>query len=134
MNDIKPTATLPRIVAVLDCIDHGPCDPEPTATCPHCGADGRYVYHFLCEDGTTRGAMKGCIQLFPRTAASYECEKALAKFNNKKAHVSKWDERVLKALEQFRAGTLPLIGLEAVCAQVKAEKKTWMIMKGYARR
>lgn len=55
--------TLPRIVAVLGRSDSGEYG---AATCPHCGAAGRYVYTFQCDDGTTRGAMAGCLKLFPR--------------------------------------------------------------------
>lgn len=127
---------LPKILAVLACDDHGACDPEPTAVCPHCGADGRYVYTFLCDDGTTRGAMKGCIKLFPRSPAAGQCEKALAKqslASRGKGYASKWDERILTAIDQLRAGTLEIRTLEAICEGIVREKKAWMRSKGYIR-
>ena len=52
---------LPRVIEVLEVID---CGPGPSASCPHCGADGRYITRFRCDDGTTRGAMSGCFKLF----------------------------------------------------------------------
>lgn len=66
MNKIKPISTLPAVLAVFGVYDGGPCtDGMGTAICPHCGAEGRYVVNFLCDDGTKRGAMAGCFQLFP---------------------------------------------------------------------
>lgn len=31
-------------------------------SCPHCGCNGRKVYHFLCSDGKEYGAMSGCVK------------------------------------------------------------------------
>lgn len=55
--------SLPRIVRFLGTDDCGPGG----ASCPHCGATGRYVIHFQVEDGRRLGAMRGCVQLFPVT-------------------------------------------------------------------
>lgn len=128
---MKPVSTYPKIVAVLACDDHGPCDPEPSAICPHCGAGGRYVFTFLCEDGTRRGAMKGCIQLFPRSVAAVECEKALIKARTGKP--SRWDDRMLRAIEALENGHSDIRQLEAVALQIKNEKRAWMRQKGYIR-
>lgn len=127
---------LPRIVAVLSCEDHGPCDGGATAVCPHCGADGRYVYHFLCDDGTTRGAMKGCIKLFSMSPAAVECEKALAAaaaFRQGKGFISRANQRMLDAIEQLRAGVIDARALAAIAEGVKMEKRAWMRRKGFCR-
>jgi hypothetical protein len=127
---------LPKIVAVLAKDDHGPCDAGATAVCPHCGADGRYVYTFLCDDGTTRGAMAGCIKLFPRSIAADECEKALAKScaaRGGKGYLSRWDERMLNAIEQLQNGAIDCRTLEAIAQGIKMEKRNWMRSKGYCR-
>lgn len=34
---------LPKIIRFMYETDGGPCDDGPTAVCPHCGADGRYI-------------------------------------------------------------------------------------------
>ncbi len=117
------------IVAVIDCSDGGPCDPEPTASCPHCGADGRYIYTCLMSDGSHKGMMKGCLQTFAKDACARQCEIAM----EKKAHgyTSRWDERVLDAID-----ALPYTGIDAlrsVCRQVAIEKKSWMQKKGFRR-
>jgi len=47
--------------------DYGPVmDGDPgSATCPHCGAWGRYVYFFTTVDGEQHGAMSGCVETWP---------------------------------------------------------------------
>lgn len=55
------TAPLPAIVKMLGVDDAG-----AGASCPHCGATGRWIYNFLCEDGTQRAAMAGCLKQFPQ--------------------------------------------------------------------
>jgi hypothetical protein len=57
-------ANLPKVVRFLGVEDMGE---EADAHCPHCGAQGRYIYYFECEDGTRRGAMKGCYKHFPKS-------------------------------------------------------------------
>jgi hypothetical protein len=59
------TATsLPTIISFTDFIDSGEYG---NARCPHCGAEGRYTYIFETTEGT-RGAMAGCVKLFPYNA------------------------------------------------------------------
>lgn len=53
-------AKLPTIVRFLGTDDAG-----PGATCPHCGATGRYIVRFMVEGGRELGAMRGCAKLFP---------------------------------------------------------------------
>ena len=53
---------LPRIVKFLGTDDCG-----AGATCPHCGATGRFVVRFQVEGGRQLGAMRGCAKLFPVT-------------------------------------------------------------------
>lgn len=56
------TEKLPRIIRFEGCTDSGEFG---NTTCPHCGAQGRYVYHFVVEGDVRRGAMAGCIKLYP---------------------------------------------------------------------
>lgn len=59
-------ASLPRIVRFLK------AEYRPGSSCPHCGADGARVFTFITEDGKQRGAMAGCIQLFPKSPIARE--------------------------------------------------------------
>lgn len=100
MHTIAPTSTLPKILAILGCDDHGPCDDGATASCPHCGADGRYVYHFLCDDGKVHGAMAGCIQLFPKHPLTNKIKTVFEKkrdYDKKKWKLAEWDQTVIDA-------------------------------------
>ena len=106
------TLSLPRIVRFLGTSDGGPSDGKGSAECPHCGASGRYVHRFQCEDGTTRGAMSGCIKLFPvhpiasADMALNERERDLQKRFGPTASLNTWDKRIRVAIDAFYAGEM----------------------------
>lgn len=131
---INDSNVRPSIIAVLACDDYGPCEEGPTASCPHCGAAGRYVYTCLMSDGTRKGMMKGCLGTFAKDACAKQCESAVGKKaleSSGKGYLSKWDKQVLWALDHIETVGIP--GLRSVCQQVAAEKKAWMRSKGYCR-
>lgn len=110
---ITATETLPRITRFLGTTDSGPCEGgEPTAICPHCGSGGRYIHYFECEDGTTRGAMSGCVQLFPihpiaaDDMALRERERDLQQRFGKAAKLNSWDQKIREFIDAFYAGTM----------------------------
>lgn len=110
---ITATSTLPKIVRFLGITDYGPCDGgEPTAVCPHCGSGGRYVHAFECADGTRRGAMSGCVQLFPISLIATEDQKLtereldLKKRFGKDAQLNSWDKNIQAIIHRFYAGAL----------------------------
>ena len=111
-NSAPPIVTsLPKIITVLGVQDCGPCDPDPSGSCPHCGAGGRYIYTFLCEDGTKRGAMKGCIQLFPRHPLAFKVQGVFRKQMNyakKKWQLASWDTTVIDACGELEAKRMNL--------------------------
>jgi len=123
---LKATLTLPKIIYFIGLNDYGPCDRgHGSATCPHCGAEGRYVYAFICEDGTTRGAMKGCVQLFPKHLLATESLRILqkeAEYRAKKPtpwSLPSWDLKIKEAIERFAKGEIQQWEAEAI---VKSEK------------
>ena len=101
-------AALPRIIRFLGTSDAG----GPDAVCPHCGATGRYVHSFQCDDGSTRGAMSGCIQLFPvhpiaqADMALKKRETDLRQRFGPSASPNSWDQRIREAIDSFYAGTV----------------------------
>jgi hypothetical protein len=104
MNQLPTISALPKIITVLAVTDCGPCDPEPTGVCPHCGAGGRYIYSFLCEDGVVRGAMKGCIQLFPRHPFALKVQGVLKKqldYSKKQWKLASWDQAIIDATHEL---------------------------------
>lgn len=50
------TQSFPKLVAVIDYYE--------SDTCPHCGAGGKHVFKFMCDDGSVRAAMRGCLKLY----------------------------------------------------------------------
>lgn len=102
-------ADLPKLVQYLYTHDGGPCDDGPTATCPHCGADGRYVHWFKTADGDMRGAMSGCIKLYPVSPVAREdmrLREKEADYAKSGWQLPSWDKKMQQAIEAFYAGTL----------------------------
>jgi hypothetical protein len=97
--------------------DAGPCEPGwPSAFCPHCGSGGRYVWSFVCQDGTTRGAMRGCLDLFAQSSLAREqlasidrhaeaCAEERAGRKGARGPTS-WDKEVFGATTDLEAGRI----------------------------
>lgn len=100
---------LPKIVVVLGVTDYGPCDGGASAVCPHCGAEGRYVYTFRCVDGSTRGAMKGCLSKYPRHIFASESQRLLDKeadYKKQGWNLPSWDVEIKDAIFAFADGSI----------------------------
>lgn len=107
----NPYADLPKVVYVTGRDDAGEYG---AATCPHCGAEGRYVYRFICEDGTERGAMAGCFKQFPQHPFATKAAVLIAKqadYCEKGWMLPSWDEATLDAIHAF--GTQAISETEA---------------------
>ncbi len=105
--------SLPTITRFLYIQDHGPSDDgQGSTTCPHCGAHGRYVHHFIVEDGSHLAAMSGCVKLFPASPVAVEHQKLEDKLRKlqadygKDAHLNTWDTRKMEAIEGFYGGEI----------------------------
>jgi hypothetical protein len=95
-------ATLPRIVRFIETTDCG-----PGATCPHCGATGRWIVRFVTDDGRHLGAMRGCVQLFPVSQVAREglrLRDKAAKYAKQGWHLNQADTRALETIEAFESG------------------------------
>jgi len=130
---------LPKIVRFMGETDGGPCDDGPTAVCPHCGADGRYIQWFKVEgqDGEF-GAMRGCIQKFPiHWVANFhkklcERETELRRKYGNDAHLNSWDTRMMEAVEKFYAGDITEDDLKRTIDREAASKMAWRRRKAAA--
>jgi hypothetical protein len=106
MTTVGIYTDLPQVVAIIGKSDSGEYG---NATCPHCGAEGRYVYHFLCADGTTRGAMAGCFTKFPKHRFVAIHKRILDKkqeYARNNWNLPTWDATMLKAIEDFGNGLI----------------------------
>ena len=105
-----PLASYPRIIAFTGTHDGGPCDDGPTAVCPHCGADGRYVHFFRCDDGREYGAMSGCLELFPVSPVAriqkrlMDKERALRARYGPDAHLNSWQAKMAESIRVYQGG------------------------------
>lgn len=121
--------TLPRIVAITGTSDAGEFG---AATCPHCGAQGRYIKTFVCDDGTTRGAMAGCIRLFPISPLAKEQTALLDKARN--GRLNGWDTNKLAAIEDVLAGRKTAAEAQSVVDRENASRNAWIAKKYGGRR
>ena len=147
-REIKATNTLPKRVVTLRTIDCGPMeegDYEPSGICPHCGAGGRWIHVFLCDDGLIYGAMSGCINLFGKASNSKlakMAELAMAKekkrvrdleYRGKKTPVAKWFTNVLDALKDLELGNITLEEAEKIGTAEYFKRNAWLRDNGYIR-
>ena len=98
-----PVSTFPRIVSFLGTDDCG-----PGATCPHCGATGRWVVRFVVEDGRRLAAMRGCVKLFPASSLANEglrLRDKAARYKKEGWTLNQADTRALEQIEALENGT-----------------------------
>lgn len=136
---VNPYANLPKVVAITHFEDSGEYG---NARCPHCGAEGRYVYYFRCDDGTERGAMKGCFSKFPQHpfakihARIMDKQKDLDRINQERRQdrkLASWDVEQLEAIEAFAAGDMDEIEVDEIIRDAEARKNRWLKSHGYRR-
>jgi hypothetical protein len=126
-------SSLPKIVYLLGVDDSGEYG---NATCPHCGAQGRYTYFFVCDDGERRGAMAGCIKLYPQHefVAIHAAILQKQRDNQKKGwKLAGWDQETLDAITAYAAGKMSEGEAKDVIGRAKRAKAAWMKKKGYRR-
>lgn len=132
-------ASLPRIVRFLGTSDAGPLADGGGTVCPHCGAEGRYVHAFECEDGSRRGAMSGCVKLFPVSPIAeidmrlHERERDLRKRFGPTAKLNSWDAQIRDALDAFYAGTLDERSALMRAQVAEQAKRNWRRTRGLRR-
>lgn len=122
----QTAARLPRIIQFEGVSDSGEYG---GATCPHCGADGRYVWTFITEDGERRGAMAGCIQKFPVSKLAEEHKRIIERSKDRAKNGQKlasWDIAKLAAIEAVRDGELTADQALLVVQSENAKRKQWM--------
>jgi hypothetical protein len=129
----SPFADLPRIIYVEGIHDGGPMEDGGTF-CPHCGAEGRYVYHFVCEGGVRAACMRGCFKMWPKhqfaelAARLLDKEREYAERSKKSGREWKlcsWDREMMDAIERFANGSMTEGEAAQVIRDAKARAKAW---------
>lgn len=126
---VNPYKDLSRIVAVLSVDDCG-----EGAICPHCGAEGRYIYSFLCEDGTQRAAMRGCLGKFPQHPVfAPEMTRILDKerrYKNAGWTLPAWDEEIKAAILAYAAGDVTEAAAKSRVLRAKHQAAAYRARRG----
>lgn len=135
---ISPSAKLPAVVAVIEERDYGPSDGEGSANCPHCGALGRYVIIFICEDGSKRGAMRGCFKLFPgsNSPAARLVQEAFTRQRQAKADrktLASWWADMIAAAETLSRGPEAVQAFLGAVNAAESRRQAWLSRKGFGR-
>lgn len=126
-------ATAPRIVRFTGKTDAGEFG---AASCPCCGAPGRYVYSFQLADQPNRefGAMAGCLKKrFTVAPIAWEEQRLREKarsFEKKGWKLNSVDRAALRAIESFYAGDIAEHYAMATVEAAKAENMARFARRG----
>lgn len=110
MHGRTAVQALPTIVRYIGITDGG----EPNSErCPHCDAKGRIIHNFEVEypDGRRerRGAMSGCVQLFPMSSIAKHHKRLMEKgvdYAKKGWTLNKSETEMLAIIDAYHAGDI----------------------------
>ena len=101
--------------------------------CPHCGADGRYIYTWA-EFGETKSAMDGCYkQLTGRLEKGDEARffELLAEKQAKKKTLSGFDKSVIRLLDFKSSGKYPSDWCDQKIKETLSARKSFLASKRF---
>lgn len=144
MKNHPGITSYPKRIVTVRVEDYGSSDGMMGSTsCPHCGARGRYVHYFLCDDGAIHAAMSGCIKLFPlakRTPLAIMADAAFGKLeeikrkpisSGKTGKLASWFNDVLEALNKLQSGDITLAEAENIASDAYNRREAWLYKNGY---
>lgn len=101
------------------------------ACCPHCGAEGRYIYKFKI-DGVPRGAMAGCYKALTGRLEKGDDVRVYELMAEKQARnkpLNGWEKSLLR-LESFR-GKYPDEWIDQKIRETLQHRKAFLSKKGH---
>lgn len=104
-----------------------------STSCPHCGAEGRYIYTWE-ENGVQRSAMAGCYKMLTGNFEKGENEKYFELLSEKQAkgkELNGWDKTVIKMLEFKKNGTYPESWCNEKINNALTERKNFLAKKRF---
>ena len=107
-----------------------------SAQCPHCGAEGRYIYWGVTESGALIGAMAGCLQLYPHSPFVKVYQRIADKERDharKGWKLASWDIAVKDAIERAAKGEITVEQAWTAVTEANEAKAAWMRKRGYRR-
>lgn len=118
--------TLPRIISLTEVTSAAEFG---DVNCPHCGAKGKHIYHFIVEGGERLGAMAGCIKKFPQ----HEFVAIHMSIMQKGGELSKWDAKIMDAIGGFANGTMDESLARRIVSNTQKDRADFM-RRRYSRR
>lgn len=107
-------------------------DPAP-AICPHCGAEGKYVYVWV-ENGEERAAMSGCYKKLTGKVSLGEKDSYLAKLAIKRVRgesLNSWDKTIIRMLDFKAQGKYSPAWCDSVINKTLSERSVFLSKNNY---
>lgn len=114
--------------------DHGPCDDgRGSAICPHCGAEGRYIYHWT-ENSEHRAAMAGCYKALTGHLRKGEYEHYMELLSEKQAknkQLNGWDKSIIRLLDFKKTGKYPAEWCDQKISEQLIDRRKFLTERHY---
>lgn len=107
---------------------------ESGATCPHCGAEGRYIYNWI-EHGRPHAAMAGCFAALTGRVKKGDYEKVMIGIAKKQATrkpINGWEKTILRMNEFKSTGKYPDDWCNQKIHEVLSQRKAFLSQRGYS--
>ena len=104
-----------------------------STSCPHCGAEGRYIYTWE-QDGVVKSAMAGCYKALTGKLEKGEDTRyfeLLAEKQAKNKPLNGWDKNILRLQGFLAEGKYTSDWVNAKIAEVLRERKMFLAKKRY---
>jgi hypothetical protein len=104
-----------------------------STSCPHCGAEGRYIYTWE-QDGTVKSAMAGCYKALTGMVSKDEETRyfeLLAEKQAKNKPLNSWDKNILRLQGFLNEGKYSADWINSKITEVLRERKMFLAKKRY---
>jgi hypothetical protein len=111
-----------KFIGVKDC---------GTASCPHCGAEGRYIYQWE-ENGVARSAMAGCYKMLTGKLSKGEDVRyfeILAEKQSKGKELNGWDKNIIRLQGYLSENKYSKEWVEMKIKEVLSQRKQYLSKK-----
>ena len=108
-------------------------DGGENAHCPHCGAEGRWIYVWS-EDGVVMGAMAGCYKALTGHLTKSDKDKYFILLSEKQAKnkpLNSWDRSILRLLDYKHTGKYPDNWLDKKIDEVLRQRARYLRERHY---
>lgn len=99
-----------------------------STACPHCGAEGRYIYTWI-QDGCMHSAMAGCYKALTGRVSKNEKEQYFELLSEKQAKGKKlngWDKTIIRLLQFKKEGKYPDSWCDDKISQALSQRKKYL--------